>query len=41
MLNLDLILQVTSNTSKKVIGLMKCKLGGKIVAKFVGLRAKT
>ena len=50
---MDLTLQImnyntnTSNISlpkrkkKKVIGLMKDSLGGKIIAKYVGLRAKT
>ena len=48
MLRLDLILQIMNwidhflkEKNKKVIRLMKGKLGGKIMIKFVGLRAKT
>ena len=48
MLKLDLLLQIMTQTdhclkekSKKVIGLIKDKLGGKNMTKFVVLRAKT
>ena len=47
-LRLDLILQIMNQIDhflkkkiKKVIGLMKDKLGGKIIIKFVRLRVKT
>ena len=48
MLKLDLILQIVNyiyhylkKKMKKVIGLIKDELGGKIMARFVGLKAKT
>ena len=48
MLKVDLILQIIDQTGhyqkekiKRVIGLIKDELGGKIVTQFVGLRAKT
>ena len=53
MLKLDMILQIMNQDAisliddclnekiKKVIGLMKCEVGGKIIKRFVRLRAKT
>ena len=39
--NYELDRPLLKGENKKVTGLMKYELGGKIIAKFVGLRAKT
>ena len=39
--NCELEIPLSKGKNKTVIGLMKCKLGGKIMKQFVGLRAKT